>query len=245
MTAKFVILSKRFSICNIKSYRVRRISVNYFNPVKLLIYNICMKYKWLNQKNNKKLIVFFNGWGMDECVVNHLLPEDYDILMFYDYNTLETDFDFKNICHYSQKHLVAWSMGVMIATLFDIDYLSKTAINGTLKPIDDRFGIPNRIYDLTLRGFSPKGAERFIKSMYSESSSDIYPPKREFENQKSELEALTHYEANQDFKYDRIIISSKDRIIPTKNQCAFWGAKPDIEGGHAPFNLYKNWSELL
>ena len=29
-----------------------------------------MKYKWLNKDNNPKLIIFFNGWGMDEDVVN-------------------------------------------------------------------------------------------------------------------------------------------------------------------------------
>ena len=203
-----------------------------------------MKYKWLNKENNKKLIVFFNGWGMDECVINHLEPEDYDVLMLYDYNTLETDFDFKNIYPYPEKYLVAWSMGVMTATLFDVDYVSKTAINGTYKPIDNKFGIPKRIYDLTLRGFSPKGAERFIKDMYNEDC--ILPhPNREFENQKSELEALTHYEANPDFKYDRIIISTKDRIIPTKNQVAFWGIEPNIDSGHAPFNHFKKWSELL
>ena len=204
-----------------------------------------MKYKWLNQKYNQKLIIFFNGWGMDECVVNHLSLEDYDVLMFYDYNSLETDFDFDKLNIFPQKYLVAWSMGVMIATLFDIDYLSKTAINGTFKPIDDKFGIPKRIYDLTLKGFSPKGAERFIKSMYSDESSDIYPQTREFENQNTELEALTHYEANHDFNYDRVIISTNDKIIPTKNQCAFWGAEPNTESGHAPFNLYKKWSDLL
>jgi len=204
-----------------------------------------MKYKWLNQKNNQKLIVFFNGWGMDECVVSHLLPDYYDVLMFYDYNTLETDFDFEKLNIYPQKYLIAWSMGVMTATLFDINYLSKTAINGTLKPIDDRFGIPERIYNLTVKNFSPKGAERFIKSMYSDASDYIYYPKREFENQKTELEALTHYEANQDFKYDRIILSAEDKIIPTKNQVAFWGTEPNSESGHAPFNLYKKWSDLL
>lgn len=204
-----------------------------------------MKYKWLNQRNNQKLIIFFNGWGMDECVVNHLLPEDYDVLMFYDYNTLDTDFDFKLIEIYPKKYLIAWSMGVMTATLFDIDYVSKTAVNGTLKPINNKFGIPNRIYDLTLKGFSPKGAERFIKSMYNETSENICFSKREFENQKSELEALTHYEANQNFKYDRIFISSKDKIIPTKNQVAFWGIESNIDSGHAPFNHFNKWSELL
>lgn len=203
-----------------------------------------MKYKWLNQKNNQKLIIFFNGWGMDECVVSHLEPDDYDVIMFYDYNTIETDFDFKSIDIYSEKYLAAWSMGVMIATLFDIDYVSKTAINGTLKPIDDEFGIPKRIYDLTVRGFSPRGAERFIKNMYNEDCK-LMQPNREFENQKSELEALMRYSSNLDFKYDRIIISTDDKIIPTKNQTAFWGTEPNIDSGHAPFFNFKKWSELL
>jgi biotin synthesis protein BioG len=203
-----------------------------------------MKYKWLNKKDNKKLIIFFNGWGMDECVVNHLEPDNYDVIMFYDYNTLQTEFDRKSINIYPEKYLIAWSMGVMTATLFDIDYVSKTAVNGTLKPIDDKYGIPNKIYNLTLKGFSPKGAERFIKNMYQDFSGYIYP-KREFENQKTELEALTHYQANPNFKYNRIIISACDKIIPTKNQSAFWGIEPNTEGGHAPFNLFKKWSELL
>ena len=203
-----------------------------------------MKYKWLNQKNNQKLIIFFNGWGMDECVIQHLEYDDCDVLMFYDYNSLETDFDFKGINKYPTKYLVAWSMGVMTASFFNIEYSTKTAINGTLKPINDEFGIPERIYNLTLKGFSPKGAERFIKSMYKENC--VLPvPHREFESQKSELEALTHYEVKSDFIYDRIILSSDDNIIPTKNQVAFWNIEPNIESGHAPFNLFKKWSELL
>ena len=39
-----------------------------------------MKLNWLNKKNNKKLIIFFNGWGMDDSAIVHLSPEDYDVL---------------------------------------------------------------------------------------------------------------------------------------------------------------------
>lgn len=203
-----------------------------------------MKYKWLNKGTNKKVILFFNGWGMDENVVNHLEFDDYDVLMFYDYNNLETDFDFGSLDIYTQKYLTAWSMGVMIATLFDVDYVKKTAINGTLRPIDDEFGIPKRIYNLTLRGFSAESAKLFIKNMFKEKC-DLPVINREFENQKSELEALTHYRANEKFKYDRVILSTQDKIIPTKNQAAFWNIEPNTQGGHAPFNNYKKWSELL
>jgi len=203
-----------------------------------------MKYKWLNNGNNQNLIVFFNGWGMDESVVKHLNFENYDVLMFYDYNSLETNFDFASINLYSNKYLVAWSMGVMTATNFDINYIKKIAINGTLKPIDDKFGIPKRIYNLTLKGFSPKGAEKFIKNMFLEEY-NLPIINRNFENQKSELEALTHYKAKENFKYDKIILSTEDKIIPTKNQIAFWNIEPNISSGHAPFNKFKNWSELL
>ena len=127
-----------------------------------------MKYKWLNINQNNKVIVFFNGWGMDESVVHHLEFSDYDILMFYDYNNLDTNFDFNSLDKYKNKSLIAWSMGVMVATLFNQKYTSATAINGTLKPIDNKFGIPQRIYDLTIKGFNEKGAQRFIKSMFNE-----------------------------------------------------------------------------
>ena len=60
-----------------------------------------MKYKWLNRRENKKIILFFNGWGMDENVVKHLDSEDYDVLMFFDYKTLDTDFDLLN--NYSES----------------------------------------------------------------------------------------------------------------------------------------------
>jgi len=126
-----------------------------------------MKYKWLNKNdNNREVIIFFNGWGMDDCVIKHLDSENYNILMFYDYNDLVFDFKSFDFDLYAKRYLIAWSMGVMVATNFDI-------------------------------------------------------------------------------KYDKIILSSDDKIIPTKNQIAFWGIKPNIDSGHAPFNHFKKWSELL
>ncbi len=201
-----------------------------------------MKYKWLNKENNKKLIIFFNGWGMDECVVEHLEPGDYDVIMLYDYNSLEFDFSF--VQKYSEKYLIAWSMGVMCASNFDIEYNSSTAINGTLKPIDNSFGIPERIYDLTLNNLSPASSKKFIRNMFKEA---VELPKinREFDNIKKELEALRMYNTNLNFKYNRVIISNEDKIIPTKNQLAFWNVLPNVDSGHCPFFKYKKWSELI
>ncbi len=201
-----------------------------------------MEYKWLNKKNNKKLIVFFNGWGMDENVVKHLKPEDYDVIMFYDYNNL--DMDLSLLEEYEQKHLVSWSMGVMTATLFNIKYNTSTAINGTLKPIDDKFGIPVKIYDLTLNNFNQNSSQKFIQNMFEKGES-VPPIEREFENIKKELAALKNYKADSNFKYTKILLSNKDRIIPSKNQSAFWKLAPNTEGGHCLFYKFEYWSELL
>ena len=203
-----------------------------------------MKYKWLNNINSSKLIIFFNGWGMDEEVVSHLKFGEYDVLMFYDYNSLETDFDFSQLYRYTERSLVAWSMGVMTATLFNIDYNKKTAINGTLKPIDNKYGIPVRIYDLTLKGFNPKGCEKFVRNMFDNPANYIRV-NRSFEEIKNELYELKNYSANENFKYDKIIISTDDKVIPTKNQTAFWGIEPNINSGHAPFYKFSEWSELI
>lgn len=203
-----------------------------------------MRYKWLYKNNNNKLIVFFNGWGMDESVVKHLDPENNDVLMFYDYNSLDCDFDFDLLDKFSEINLIAWSMGVMTATLFDIKYNKKIAVNGTLKPIDNEFGIPIKIYELTLNNFNINSAEKFISNMF-DSKTKIEKIHRDFTELKTELASLKTYKANTNFHYDRVIISSKDKIIPTKHQIAFWGISPNIDAGHAPFLMFKKWSELL
>ena len=204
-----------------------------------------MKYKWLNLENNKKLIVFFNGWGMDDCVVKHLNPENYDVLMFYDYNTLESDFDWGLLDNYSEKNLIAWSMGVMIASKFNADKLfaNTVAINGTLKPINIEFGIHPKIYDLTINGFDEKGRDRFISSMFQVKQNINCG--RDIENQKSELIVLKENVSNESFKYNKVIISDSDKIIPTKSQVKYWGKEPNYSGGHCIFLDFEKWSHLL
>ena len=207
-----------------------------------------MKYKWLNKKQNKKLIIFFNGWGMDENIVSHLGCDDFDVLMFFDYNTLNSDFDFEKLETYQEKHLLAWSMGVMIGSIF-VDKIgtinNSIAINGSLKPIDEDFGIHPKIYDLTIKGFNEKGREKFIKSMFSKDSDFTCESSRKISEQHSELIALKEYKSNENFKYNKVLISDEDKIIPTKSQVKFWNIEPNFESGHCPFLQFSKWSELL
>ena len=224
-----------------------------------------MKYKWLNRRENKKIILFFNGWGMDENVVKHLDAEDYDVLMFYDYNNLDTDFNFELLDIYEEKNLIAWSMGVMVGSMSKLDsncFSQTVAINGTLRPIDEEFGIHPKIYDLTIKGFNEKGRDRFIKSMFDTQTSFPNPlfqgaGKRSLCDQHSELVALREIcvstsptnslsqGAGEHSFYNKVLISDSDKIIPTKSQVAFWGIEPNIKGGHCPFFQFSKWSELL
>ncbi len=202
-----------------------------------------MKYKWLNKTDSNKLIIFFNGWGMDEKIVSHLDCEDYDVIVFYDYNNLDIDIDFSN---YAEKYIIAWSMGVMTATLFDFgEITSSTAICGTPFAIDDNYGIPERIYNLTIRGFSETSSQKFMERMFIEKPEIETFSNRTFDSKLSELKQMLNYKPNESFQYTKAIVADSDKIIPTKNQLNYWQTPVIINSGHCPFMLYSKWSELL
>lgn len=211
-----------------------------------------MEYKWLNKGivPNNKIIIFFNGWGMDDSIVKHLNVGNFDILMFYDYNSLKTDFLFETLENYKERYLISWSMGVMVGSIFAKKLLPITksvAINGTLLPINSDYGIHPKIYDLTIKGFNEQGKEKFIKSMFDteDLQNEQININRSLENQHRELIALKVYLADKDFHYDKAIISDSDKIIPTKSQVAYWNAEPNFKSGHCPFFKIKKWSDLL
>lgn len=206
-----------------------------------------MKYKFY-ENNNNKLIIFFNGWGMDEIIISHLDREDYDLLILYDYRDL--DIDFPNLDKYKEKYVVGWSMGVMISTLFDRAFgnIKKyIAINGTPKPIDDEYGIPTRVYKLTVKGFNQSSCQKFMERMFDTTLPINKFSNRSLESQKEELQNLMGIEGRY-VSFDKVIVSNEDKIIPTKNQLNYWKNPAIIEkikSGHCPFFKFSKWSEVL
>lgn len=205
-----------------------------------------MKYKWLSKNNSDKLIIFFNGWGMDDLIVSHLEAKDYDVVVLYDYNDLSLHIDLSSYC---EKHILAWSMGVMVATMFDFENVkTKTAICGTPFTVDDEFGIPEKIYKLTLNTFSEKTVHKFMGRMFIENPNIEKFTNRKIESLKTELEKMSEYKPNLNYKYTNALIADSDVIISSKNQKKYWGDGVNIriiKSGHCPFRLYKNWSELI
>ena len=56
-----------------------------------------MKQSWLHKQSLNKLIVFCNGWGMDEHPFRPLHSFGYDVLMLYDYSDLVHGLDIGKI----------------------------------------------------------------------------------------------------------------------------------------------------
>lgn len=88
---------------------------------------------------NKKAILFFNGWGMDQHPFRHLSHNGYDFIMFYDYSTLHfSNCPVSGICEegcmdecimqqifsrYREIYIIGWGFGVWCASAAFDKYL--------------------------------------------------------------------------------------------------------------------------
>ncbi len=221
-----------------------------------------MQSHWLNKQNNDKLIIFFAGWSFDYKPFEFLNCEDFDVLIVYDYNPISKSkisvlSQGEDIKSYTQIYLIAWSMGVFTAYQMRDElpkFDKKIAINGTPFPVDDEFGIPQKPFLLTLRHAKTGLEGKFYQNIFN--SPDEFerylktPVERTIENRVDELNSLYDKikmtEKTYEHYYDKALVSSEDKIIPTKNQLNFWQDKAEVlNSGHFPFYNFKNWNEIL
>lgn len=216
-----------------------------------------MQFHWLNKQNNDKLIIFFAGWSFDEQPFKFLACDNYDVLIMYDYISL--DCEIEDFSQYGEINLIAWSMGVFAAYLLKDNlpkFNKKIAINGTPLPVDDKYGIPTKPFLLTLRHAKTGLEGKFYQNIFDKPEEfEKYtktPVTRSIENRENELKSLYTQIKNTTINYvhfyDKAYISKFDKIIPTKNQINFWqnNAKIEIlESGHFPYYNFKSWKEIL
>ena len=143
-------------------------------------------------------------------------------------------------------------MGGFVANLFKNElknFDKKIAINSTNKLIDNSYGIPDKIYRATAKFLNEQNCDKFIKNMFQ--NGKLNPQiiiTRPIEELREELFEIQKINLDSELKFDKVIISKDDKIIPTKNQLAFWENKADIElinSTHCPFENYKSWKELI
>lgn len=222
-----------------------------------------MKAHWLNRQNNKNLIVFFAGWSFDyNPFYNHPECGDNDLLMIYDYNNMDIPDELKTLNNYESKILAAWSMGVFTAYLNRVlfeDFNKKIAVNGTITPVDDKFGIPVKIFELTLKHAASGLGGKFYKNVFQTLKEyEEYlknPVQRSIENRVEELKNLYDLIRQQpaDFDgekfYDCAVVCQNDKIIPSANQSASHNKNNvpviSLDCGHFPFYNFSKWDEII
>lgn len=216
-----------------------------------------MRIDWVKQDNGRVVVVFFNGWGMDSKVVNHLSTE-YDLAICSDYRTLQSENGEIDFSPYSVIYVVAWSMGVWAAAniipRWGIKPDKWIAFNGTERPIDNHYGIPVLNYELTEKGMTEKGREKFFTRMLVNKNEltlfSANKPERMLTEQIEELcniHKLSSVHKNC-VKWDKVFISERDFIFPPANQFNWWQGKTDpisLPGGHYPFYEFRNWEDIL
>ncbi len=218
-----------------------------------------MSTEWLYKDQGKSIIVCCNGWGMDANPFRPLQSFDYDVLILSDYTS---DFVVPDIVslieEYEEKVLLGWSMGVSYGQKLFSDHSGLfnrcIAVNGTLYPIDNDFGIAENVYRTTLQQMSKEALDKFYRRM-CRSNSTLQQftrncPKRMLDNQLKELKHIGEYGnclPGDSPIYSDVIISKTDYIIPTSNQYRFWKTYKHkfIADYHFPFYSYSSWDEML
>lgn len=190
-----------------------------------------MKYEYIIQEQNPRLLLFFAGWASDPTPFRHYRPKDRDFIICYDYRTLEHDFLPPGI--YQKIDVVGWSMGVWAAShigpQLGIPIGHSIALNGTPFPIDAELGIHPDIWQGTLDNLSPAPLHKFCRRMCLDSNAFHQflriTPRRPVEELAEEMRSIEKQRLSllsPTFHWEKAIVGSNDRIIPPGNQCRTW-----------------------
>lgn len=215
-----------------------------------------MDKTWLNKNQNKKCILFFNGWGMDENAVKHLEFDNFDVCMFNNYNSLD-DLSFV-FGSYEECYIVAWSLGVWAAANVNLNgnkIAKSIAINGSPKPKDEDLGIPPAIFEATASNWDDKNKQKFnmrvVGGRKEYQLNEAVFGNRNVENQQKELIEIDRQLGQgilSEITFDTCIIGTKDLIFPLQNLKRYWTGKTEIkevEMEHYPFKHFKSWQEIV
>ncbi len=218
------------------------------------------KHASTNTSTNN-LIIFFAGWGMSPAPFTFLASEKSDVLIFFDYITDEIPIDLPKLLNsYQQIDLIAWSLGVAIANEIMQPYQAQlqtaTAINGTIMPIHDNYGIPPAIFSATIDNLLDGGIAGFYRRMCKtppiRKRFMATPPKREPTDLKNELIALYNKFNNntpKDCIFNQAIISTDDKIVPPDNQAGCWShfnvPYSLLKAPHFPFYEWSTWRKII
>lgn len=218
-----------------------------------------MKTYISRRDKNNKLIIVYGGWGTDDNVFTPLCNDDCDFILCYNYSADEA-FVLPEIKTYEKIILIGWSMGVWAAEYL----LPRTgikpdvtiAVNGTPIPADDHYGIPLRMLEETLNNITEENMENFYIRMFGDRKTYRMNgdriPVRKVKSLHDELRWLYNRIMEQKepgFRWDYAVISSRDKIFPTKNLKGYWQKEEAtrrivIPYSHYPFHHWNSYQEF-
>lgn len=214
-----------------------------------------MKSFFVNH-DKTRLLIFFCGFYTDaDCFIDFDNNKS-DILFIYDYSDLDfSELEYFDYTPYTEINLIAYSYGVFacnIASCYLPQINNSVAISGTIYPIDENYGIKPKVYDIMLEYFDESVLQNFKAKIEANSNGIIRSAKRGINSLKEELLSIRNYVQNneiiQNFDFEKVIITKKDRIMPYVAQKSFWEFHNNVQElntGHFPFFEFSDFDEIL
>lgn len=193
-----------------------------------------------------KLLLFFNGWGMDNNVIQHLkLPLDYELkVVNFPYEIQINQDDYEEIV------AIGWSFGCYYLTKYlietNLSCKQIIAINGH-NCILGKYGINPKMLDLTLKTLTPQTLLKFYENM--DINSNFKMPEKDFLSIKMELQYFKDNYQDLPFIFTKAFIGDKDKIIPASKQKKLFMQKNIplyiLSAGHCLWHKIDNWQYFI
>lgn len=207
-----------------------------------------METRWLSQRprpTSGEAIVVFTGWAIAPDVFDHLTGA-YDILLVSDYRDLNAELP--DLSAYEQVHLLAWSFGVASYAHWQQGrsdlFTNKVAVNGTLTPVNRATGVPPVAMRKTFETLSPDAYQLFLTRAFNARQPVAHI---DVGARRDELRAIQARGDAPNVAFDRVWISSDDKICPAANQLRAWPVDVirQIDASHVAFSLFSDWGDFL
>lgn len=197
-----------------------------------------MILKFLKKNGNHRLILIFTGWGTGPELYYDVDIPGWDVAVAFRIDGKPMNMD--RLEGYYTIYLFAWSLGVYMADRkLPQERITKAfAINGTVAPVHDDFGIPVEIFRGTADNLDPRNLTKFRRRTMpdSETFKRLFPEEgsplmcRCLASQLHEVMDMTNDgDVMPHLQWTRAYIGTSDRIFPPKNLEAAWRLDSEVE----------------
>ena len=212
-----------------------------------------MQYSFYDH-GSKDLIVFFSGWGCDDHQFTNL-HDVKDVLILYDYQDLNLDFDFSKYAHID---VIAYSAGVFIASVMaeKLPHVrKKVAVCGNPYLFDETLGISQA----TLQVFREITLDNYLEfrrkyMVFTDEEYEKYNQLQSLRNSEScqnELIFLQKLYAQKKMTlhpdFDKALAAENDLIFKLPIQKAFYKNKLKVikNARHHVFFEFNSFEDIL